>query len=419
MKLPINMPKINLPKVKRCLLVALVSILLFSGGYWLGREGFKAEVKNLNRIQVSRELPPDKSTLDFSLFWRMWDKLSAKYYDKTKLVPGKMIYGAIQGMVAALGDPYTVFLPPTENKMINDDLKGSFEGVGIEIGYRGTQLAVISPLPGTPAEKAGVKPGDYIIGIKDDSKEIDQGTSGVSLPEAVQMIRGKAGTKVTLTFLRDGTTDPIVKEITREKINVPSVILSYVGNDKSIAHIKVMKFGAETDGEWNKAVKEVSDNPAVKGLVLDLRNNPGGYLQGAVDLAAEFLKNGSVVVSEERGDGTKRDFKTDRFGLFNDLPTVVLVNGGSASASEILSGALRDQRGIKLVGEKTFGKGTIQEPEDLENGAGIHITIAKWLTPSGTWVNGNGLEPDVKIENDPKTTEDEQLQKAIEVLSIK
>jgi len=357
--------------------------------------------------------------LDFSLFWRMWDKLSAKYYDKTKLVPGKMIYGAIQGMVAALGDPYTVFLPPTENKMINDDLKGSFEGVGIEIGYRGTQLAVISPLPGTPAEKAGVKPGDYIIGIKDDSKEIDQGTSGVSLPEAVQMIRGKAGTKVTLTFLRDGTTDPIVKEITREKINVPSVILSYVGNDKSIAHIKVMKFGAETDGEWNKAVKEVSDNPAVKGLVLDLRNNPGGYLQGAVDLAAEFLKNGSVVVSEERGDGTKRDFKTDRFGLFNDLPTVVLVNGGSASASEILSGALRDQRGIKLVGEKTFGKGTIQEPEDLENGAGIHITIAKWLTPSGTWVNGNGLEPDVKIENDPKTTEDEQLQKAIEVLSIK
>lgn len=419
MKLPINMPKINLLKVKRYLLVALASILLFSGGYWMGREGFKLEVKKLSRIQVSRELPPDKSALDFSLFWRIWDNLNAKYYDKSKLVPGKMIYGAIQGMVAAIGDPYTVFLPPTENKMINDDLKGSFEGVGIEIGYRGTQLAVIAPLPGTPAEKAGVKPGDYIIGIKDDGKEIDQGTSGVSLPEAVQMIRGRAGTKVTLTLLRDNTTDPIVKEITREKINVPSVILSYVGNDKSTAHIKVIKFGAETDSEWNKAVKEVSDNPAVKGLVLDLRNNPGGYLQGAVDIAAEFLPNGSVVVSEERGDGTKRDFKTDRYGLFNDLPTVVLVNGGSASASEILSGALRDQRNIKLVGEKTFGKGTIQEPEDLDNGAGIHITIAKWLTPKGTWVNGNGLEPDVKIENDPKTTEDEQLQKAIEVLFTK
>lgn len=419
MKLPINMPKINLLKVKRYLLVALASILLFSGGYWIGREGFKLEVKKLSRIQVSRELPPDKSALDFSLFWRIWDNLNAKYYDKSKLVPGKMIYGAIQGMVAAIGDPYTVFLPPTENKMINDDLKGSFEGVGIEIGYRGTQLAVIAPLPGTPAEKAGVKPGDYIIGIKDDGKEIDQGTSGVSLPEAVQMIRGRAGTKVTLTFLRDNTTDPIVKEITREKINVPSVILSYVGNDKSTAHIKVIKFGAETDSEWNKAVKEVSDNPAIKGLVLDLRNNPGGYLQGAVDIAAEFLPNGSVVVSEERGDGTKRDFKTDRFGLFNNMPTVVLVNGGSASASEILSGALRDQRNIKLVGEKTFGKGTIQEPEDLDNGAGIHITIAKWLTPKGTWVNGNGLEPDVKIENDPETTEDEQLQKAIEVLFTK
>lgn len=419
MKLPTNMPKIDLPKVKRFILISLVSVLIFSGGYWVGRAGFKAEIKKLSRIQVSRELPPDKSTLDFSLFWRVWDNLSAKYYDKSKLVPSKMIYGAIQGMVAAVGDPYTVFLPPSENKLINEDLKGSFEGVGIEIGYRGTQLAVISPLPGSPAEKAGAKPGDYIIGIKDEEKEIDQGTAGLSLPEAIQIIRGKAGTKITLTFLRDGNDEPIVKEITREKINVPSIILSYVGKDNSIARIKIMKFGAETDTEWNKAVKEMSDNQAIEGLVLDLRNNPGGYLQGAVDVAAEFLKNNSVVTSEERGDGTKRDFKTDRYGFFGDMPTVILVNGGSASASEILAGALRDQLNFKLVGEKTFGKGTIQEPEDFENGAGIHITIAKWLTPKGTWVNGNGLEPDIKIEDDQKTTEDEQLQKAIEVLSAK
>jgi carboxyl-terminal processing protease len=419
MKTPIHLPKINLPKVRRFLLFVFVSLVIFGGGYFVGREGFKLEIKKVNRIQISREVPPDKSALDFSLFWRVWDTVATKYYDKSKVVPGQMIYGAIQGMVSALGDPYTIFLPPSENKVINEDLKGSFEGVGIEIGYRGTQLAVIAPLPGSPAEKEGIKAGDFIVAIKDEGKEIDQGTAGLSLPEAVRMIRGRAGTKVTLTLVRDGEPEPLAKEITREKINVPSVALTYVGKNKEVAHIRILKFGAETNDEWNKAVREVVGNQSVQAVVLDLRNNPGGYLQGSVDVAAEFLKNGTTVVIEEQGDGTRREFKTERFGLLSNTPLAVLVNGGSASASEILAGALRDQKKVKLVGEKTFGKGTIQEPEDLENGSGIHITIAKWLTPTGTWVNGDGLEPDIKIEDDSKTTEDEQLQKAIEILSAK
>jgi carboxyl-terminal processing protease len=178
----------------------------------------------------------------------------------------------------------------------------------------------------------------------------------------------------------------------------------------------LLKFGGETYSEWQKAVKEINGKGSVKGIVVDVRNNPGGYLQGAVDVASEFLKNGSTVVIEERGEGAKDVFKVERLGQFTSMPVVVLVNGGSASASEILAGALKDIKGAKLVGETTFGKGTIQEPLDLENGAGIHITIARWLTPNGTWIDEKGLEPDVVVEDDTKTTEDEQLQKAIELL---
>lgn len=415
MNLPI-VPKINLAKVRKIILIVLACVILFGGGYALGASGFKASLNKFPKVTISRTLPPDKQNLDFSLFWRVWDTLSAKYYDKTKLNPGKMVYGAISGMVSAIGDPYTVFLAPEENKIVEEDLNGTLEGVGIQIGYRGTQLAVIAPLPDSPAEKAGVKAGDFIIGIKDEAKSIDQGTSGMSVPDAVGLIRGKAGTRVTLTLLREATPDPIVVELTRAKIEVPTLITTYVGEGESIAYIRLLKFGGETETEWNKAVREILRKESVKGIVLDLRNNPGGYLQSAVDVASDFLKTGSVVVTEERGDGTKNEFKVEKLGLLTSTPTVVLVNEGSASASEILAGALRDVRKISLVGQKTFGKGTIQEPIDVDGGAGLHITIARWLTPNGTWVNEKGLEPDVKIEDDEKTPEDEQLNKAIELL---
>lgn len=404
--------RLNFRKVRNFLLGIILFLGIFGGGYYLGVQGYKAEVDKALHVTINRTLPPDK-TVDFSLFWQVWDTLSAKYFDKTKLVPSEMVYGAIQGMVSSLGDPYTMFLPPSENKVVDEDLKGSFEGVGIEIGYRATRLAVVSPLPGSPAEKAGVKAGDYIIHIKDEKKNIDIGTSDILLPDAVQAIRGPAGTKVTLTLLRDGEDKPIVVELTRAKLNVPSVTLNYVGKDKNIADIKISKFGAETTGEWDKAVNEVLQKSEVTSIIIDLRNDPGGYLQSAIDIASDFVPTGTVVVQQQNGDGGKIEFKSQKFGRLQKYKVVVLINGGSASASEILSGALRDDRGFKLVGEKSFGKGTIQEPIEIPGGSGLHITTAKWLTPDGTWVHEKGLEPDVKITDDEKTTEDEQLQGAI------
>jgi carboxyl-terminal processing protease len=411
------MPKISFNKLRKLLLVVLVLATIFSSGYFLGNRNFRASFEKFPQITISRDNPPGKESIDFSLFWRVWDVLGESYFDKTKLNPVKMVYGAIEGMVSSLGDPYTVFLPPEDNRIVQEDLSGSFEGVGIQIGFKGSQLAVVAPLPGSPAEAADIKAGDFIIGIKDEAKDLDTSTSGMSLPEAVKLIRGPAGTKVILTLLRDNEPEPLVVEITRAELEVPSLILTYTGDGGGYAHIRLLKFGGETDKEWQKAIREILGKSEVTGVILDVRNNPGGYLQEAVNIAAEFTKTDTLIVTEEKTSGVTNEFRTERIGLLQKMPVVVLINGGSASASEILAGALRDIRGISLIGEKTFGKGTIQEPQQLENGAGLHITIAKWLTPSGTWVNENGLEPDIAIEEDPETSEDEQLLKALEVLA--
>jgi len=414
----LSLPKLTLPRIRKVFFYAFFAVLLAGGGYYLGLRQASISLTSYPKVTISRDLPQNHKDIEFSMFWKVWDTMSASYFDKSKLIPSKMVYGAIQGMVAAIGDPYTAFFPPDQNKVVQEDLKGDLEGVGIQIGFKGTQLAVIAPLPGTPAEKAGIKAGDFIVGIKDETKKIDHGTAGISLPEAVGEIRGIAGSKVTLTILRDGQDKPLAFDLTREKINVPSVITTF---ENGAAHVKLLKFAEDTNGEWEKAVAEITAKCNVKtedckGIVLDLRNNPGGYLQGSVDIAGDFLPKGSVVVIEQDGNEKKTDFKTSKDPRLMDYNLVVLINGGSASASEILAGALRDQRKIKLVGELSFGKGTIQEPDELPDGAGLHITIAKWLTPIGTWVHGKGLEPDVKVLDDEKTTQDEQLLEAIKFL---
>ena len=268
-----------------------------------------------------------------------------------------------------------------------------------------------------PLLATGIKPGDLIVGIKDVAKNINRSTVGISLPEAVEIIRGPAESKITLLILRDGSTSPINVDLTRATVNVPSVVLTFPETNKDVAVLKLLKFGGETDGEWQNAVSEILQNKQVDKVVLDLRDNPGGYLEEAVNIASDFLKTGSVVAIQEQGDGTRTDYKTQKLGLLTNMKVVVLVNGGSASASEILAGALRDDLKIQLIGDKTFGKGTIQEPETLDNGAGLHVTIAKWLTPDGTWVHGVGLEPDVKISMDANSTTDVQLNKALSVIS--
>ena len=408
----------SLSTLRKLTLGLVVIFFTFTLGYLTGARIIEINKNRPIKVNITRETPANRQAVDFSLFWRVWDMLEANYFDKEKLVAADMVYGAISGMVQAVGDPYTAFLPPSENKVVQEDLQGNFDGIGIQIGFRGTQLAVISPLPGTPAEKAGVKAGDYIIGIKDEAKDLDKGTVGISLPEAVQAIRGPAGTKVALILLREGSPEPIDVEIVRGTIDVPSVILEFVdgGNGRKVAHLRLLKFGAETYAEWDKAVVEISQKTDLSGVILDLRNNPGGYLQGAIDTASDFLKVGDVVVIQESGSKVKESFKSERVGRLGGKKLVVLVNEGSASASEILAGALRDDNHVKIIGETTFGKGTIQEPLELDGGAGLHITIARWLTPSGFWVNEKGLEPDIKIEDNPETLEDEQLLKAIELL---
>lgn len=416
-----NVSVMNYPAVRKVILSSVVIGLIFFSGYTLGTNGFKLETVSFPKVKISREIPEDKRDVDFSLFWRIWDTLENSYYDRSKISPQKMIYGAISGMVASLGDPYTAFLPPEENKVVEEDLSGSFEGVGIQIGFKGKNLAVIAPLLGSPAEKEGVKAGDFIVGIADSVKGVDIGTFGITLSDAVKLIRGKAGTKVTLLLIRDGKDEPIKVEITRESLDVPSVITTFIdptnGQAGSIAYIKLLKFGADTNSEWQKTVSEVINHkPQIMNIVLDVRNNPGGYLQGAVDIAGEFVKKDSIIVIEEKGQ-TKNNFATNRIGKFGNMKVVILVNGGSASASEILAGALSEIKGYKLVGEKTFGKGTIQEPLQLEKGSSLHITIAKWLTPKGIWVNEKGIEPDVVVSDKDETTEDEQLQEAIKLVN--
>ncbi|MDO8503432.1 MAG: S41 family peptidase [bacterium] len=403
--------KFTLPKTRRILLTLFIALLAFVAGFSAGKKNFELDLRKAPGILIDRNV--SRQGVDFALFWQVWDKLGAEYFDKTKLNSEKMVYGAIEGMVAAVGDPYTVFLPPDEQKRTQEDLGGEFEGVGIQIGFKGSQLAVIAPLEGTPAEKAGIKAGDFIVGIKDKIKEIEKGTLGITLPDAVDLIRGPAGSQVTLVLTRTGKDEPLEIELTRTKITVPSVKLSFIGPGSKIAHLKLLRFGELTNGEWGEAISEIRNKNA-KGLVLDLRNNPGGFLDGAVATTSEFLQSGVVVIQED-GKGIRQELRVTGKPRLPDIKIVVLVNGGSASASEIVAGALMDNARAKALGEKTFGKGTIQESENLGN-SGLHITKAKWLTPKGTWVNEVGLTPDVEVVDDPKTEADEQLQEAIKLL---
>jgi carboxyl-terminal processing protease len=440
---------VSLKSLRQLILSFTALLLVGAFGYWLGSHRFTLSdfnpfLKKKNGVipqaeVVNKAAPAHRQNVDFSLFWEVWDRLEKNYLEKKDLDPEKMVYGAIQGMTAALGDPYTVFLPPSENQASKEDLNGSFEGVGIQLGYKdGNQLVVMAPLAGMPAEKAGIKAGDLILHIKDTEKKIDRDTLGISLPEAVKLIRGKKGTEVTLTLLREKATKPYEVTLVRETIIVPSVSVSFgyldedgqwqeikdagAGEKKVVAWLKLLRFGELTLEQWDKAIGLIEQqaknkNQKFTGVILDLRNNPGGYLEGAVNLASEFLPSGRLVVKQENADGSFEEYKVKRLGRLLEIPLVVLVNKGSASASEILAGALRDWGRAKIVGEKTFGKGTVQEALDLREGAGLHVTVAKWLLPKGDWIHEEGLKPDVEINTEEKeASADAQLQKAIEVL---
>lgn len=419
--------RLTLSQIRKFFLVLFFVVLAGGIGYRLGERKISLELSSTSPlVKINRVVPANKQgKVDFDLFWKVWDKLEAKYLDKESLDYQKMVYGAISGLVSSLGDPYTFFLPPSENKESKDDLRGDFEGVGIQIGYnKEKRIVVVAPLAGTPAEKAGVKSGDIILRIVDEKNKVDKETSEMTLSEAVQLIRGPKGTKVKLSLLREGKEEPFEVELVRDTIVVKSVEVKFEEkNGKKVALLTLSRFGERTYDEWQEAVdlikkEEKNSGKNFKGIVLDLRNNPGGFLQGAVFIASEFLAKG-VVVQQDQGQLGKETYSVDRKGNLLTEPLVVLVNSGSASASEIVAGALQEAKRAKLVGEKTFGKGTVQEAEDLEGGAGLHVTIARWLLPSGKSIDKEGVKPEVEIKNDEKDeSKDLQLEKAIEMLII-
>lgn len=389
-------------------------------GYRYGQIGLNPIKVPLSQI-INTKAPANKQGLDFSVFWEVWGYLDQTYLDSEKLDAGKMLDGAVSGMTAAIGDPYTTYLPPKQNERSAQDLAGAFYGVGIELGYIDETLAVIAPLKGTPAQKAGIHAGDLILHVKDDNKGLDEDTVGWSLNEAVEKIRGKKNTLVTLTLLRKNGQENQYGEafdadISRGEIVVESVELEFVEHDgKRIAHLSIFKFGERTPKEFDQAVNEIlSHGYQLDGILLDLRNNAGGFFDGAVDLASEFFSDGVVV--SQKGKFTKQDFKTKGKARLTKFPLLVLVNRGSASASEILAGALRDQLGVKLIGENTFGKGTVQDRRELSNGGGLHVTIARWLLPDGDWIHEEGIPVDIEVKDDRETEEDEVMLRAIEEL---
>ena len=355
---------------------------------------------------------PDLQNADFGLFWSVWNQLQARYVDQDKLDKQKMIYGAISGLVNALGDPYTVFFPPQESKQFAEEIKGSFGGIGAEIGIKKGVLTIVAPLKDSPAEKIGLKAKDSVIKI--DGKD----TSSLTVEEAVRLIRGPKGTNVKLTIFRESFDAPKDFTITRDDIKIPTV--KYESKGDNIYYIALYNFNETAGMEFRKALQAFRDSGHSK-LIIDLRNNPGGYLSNAVDIASFFTPAGTVIVRERYESKEEDVYRSAGYDLFGRTKVVILVNGGSASASEILAGALRDINHVQLIGEKTFGKGSVQELVNMSDGTSLKVTIAKWLTPNGNEINGVGLEPDIKVEipTNPEEGKDYTLDKAIEVLKAK
>ena len=391
----------------------LIAMLAFVLGWQLGHRDYQLQWKNYKpQFNITNQQPPDKNvTVDFKLFWDTWNLLENKYIDKKALDPQKLYYGAIQGMVAAVGDPYTVFLPPQAQKSTKEQLGGSFEGVGIQLGYdKDKHLVVIAPLKDTPAFKAGVKPGDLILKV--DGKDV----TNMSLPDVVNLIRGPKGSSITLNIYTVDDAKPRDVTLTRDTIVVKSVDFEAktTKSGKKVAYLRLSSFGEKTKDEWDDAVGQALAS-APQGVIVDVRNNPGGFLDAAIYIGSEFINSGDIVMQED-AQGNRQSYPVVRTGKMLKLPVTVLINKGSASASEILSGAIQDHKRGQLIGTQSFGKGTIQSAEDLSMGTGIHITTAKWLTPDGRWIHNVGLTPDVKVEAGDDQNKDPQLDKALEVL---
>lgn len=391
----------TMKKFSKVLIYVLALALFFFGGFALG----KKDLKNQNENIVAVGSP------DISQVWNTWKILKDKYYGELDIK--KQIYGLEAGLVSSLGDPYTVFMEPKENKQFLNDLSGELEGIGAELEIKNQMLTVVAPLDNSPAEKAGLKAKDIVYKV--DGEEVGK----MTFSDAISKIRGKEGTPVTLTIIREGGNKPIEVKINRAKITIKSV--TYNIDKNKIATIKISQFGDDTTDLLKKAAEDLAKQN-LKGIIIDLRNNPGGYLDAAVDASSLFIDNGKTITWEKSKDGKEKEIKTTLDPVLKKFKTVVLINGGSASGSEIMAGSLKDYKQATLVGEKSFGKGSVQEIENLPDGSAVRVTVAKWLTPNKTMINGDGIKPDIEIkltDEDFKNQKDPQSNKAIEIINQK
>lgn len=412
-----NTPADSYDREKKSSFVGVALALMLAGAAFFSglHIGSDARLEASIFSAFSNSTPP--SEVDLGTFWQVWNTLEDRFVHAStseEVTDEDRVWAAAEGLVKAYGDPYTTFLVPEDAEIFEEDISGNFEGVGMEIGLNETgDITVISPLPNTPAEKAGLLPGDVIVAIDGNF------TNEMTIDGAVKHIRGEKGSIVTITVLREDVAEPLEIDVVRDTINIPTVVTSVRGNTFII---QLFNFSAVAEAKFQEALREFARGGHTK-LIIDVRGNPGGYLDSAVNIASYFLATGKVVVREDFGDSAQeRLYRSSGRDLRHFAPEklVVLVNGGSASASEILAGALQEHGVATVIGSQTFGKGSVQELVDFRDGSSLKVTVARWLTPEGTSISQGGLTPDIVVEMTPEDREagrDPQLEAALEFLN--
>jgi carboxyl-terminal processing protease len=378
--------------------IVIFTIVGFTGGYVLGQTG-------LGPVQLFPNNAGTPANLEdsFSPFWEVWDLVHARYFEQP-VDDDLLIEGAIEGMLAVLDDPNTRYLSPEDQALSQENMAGEIQGIGAEVSEEEGHIVIVSPIEGSPAAAAGLQPGDILLtadGVK---------LSGMSVIEAAQLVRGPKGTVVVLAVERDGEQFEV--SIERDTVQIASVRGEIL--EGNLAYVRLTQFGENSDEELEELLTTLTaQNP--DGLILDLRRNPGGSLDTAVNIADQFLPEG-IILHERFGNGRQTDFDSSDEGLADELPLVLLIDEGSASASEVLAGAIQDRERGVLIGQTSFGKGTVQSWQQLSNGGGVRITTARWLTPDDHWIHEAGLTPDYFIPIAEDGEEDSQLEAAVDFL---